>query len=308
MHEAVTRQFLLLAFYLSWIPVDVAELLLGEMVAAGMAGQTGVRIVGQLGFNPGWKKWGPYCGLLVDWCNSPGADAVSAFVAFNLRDMQLALHRDKGDVNVGRVVFNLGGGGVVNLKCDEELCYGLDHGWGYFIGPVASGKAPVTDGVFCRHSVGIQPGFSQPHSGMVATCSLIIDVNSTTWNVSAPPPPSLWPPPISPLILDDWVLLRGDLPQNCKGWVSVAWKQKAARVEANQPPTQRDKKLQAGRVATGRAVSEAWKQKAARVEANQPPTQRDKKLQAGKVAAALTLKRQVANASGLLGYEDTMRS
>ncbi|GFH06929.1 hypothetical protein HaLaN_01651 [Haematococcus lacustris] len=31
-------------------------------------------------------------------------------------------HKDSGNVNVGRVVFNLGGGGVVNLRCgDEEL-------------------------------------------------------------------------------------------------------------------------------------------------------------------------------------------
>ncbi|GFH33470.1 hypothetical protein HaLaN_32849 [Haematococcus lacustris] len=38
--------------------------------------------------------------------------------------MQLDWHRDKGNVNVGRLVFNLGGGGVVNLKCvGEDLCF-----------------------------------------------------------------------------------------------------------------------------------------------------------------------------------------
>ncbi|GFH19675.1 hypothetical protein HaLaN_16657 [Haematococcus lacustris] len=126
MHEAVTRQFVLLAFYLSWLPLDVAEILLGEMVAAGMAEKAGVRIVGQLGLGPGWETWGPYCGL----------------------------HRDRGNVNVGRVVFNLGGGGVVNLHCgDEELSYWLEHGWGYFMGPIASGKAHVSDDLFCQHSV-----------------------------------------------------------------------------------------------------------------------------------------------------------
>ncbi|KAL6745518.1 hypothetical protein V8C86DRAFT_3123411 [Haematococcus lacustris] len=125
-------------------------------------------------------------------------------------------HKDSRNVNVERVVFNLGGGNVVNLRCgDEELCYWLAHGWGYFIGPVASGKAPVSDGLF-----------------------------------------------------------------------SVV----------------------AGGRAAGRAHSEAWKEKAAREEANLPPTPRDKKLQAGRAAATFIRKRKIENASGLLGYQDTMRS
>ncbi|GFH06346.1 hypothetical protein HaLaN_00961 [Haematococcus lacustris] len=90
--------------------------------------------------------------------------------------------------------------------------------------------------------------------------------------------------------------------------LSEAWKEKAAREEANVPPTQRDKQLQAGVVAAGRALSEAWKEKAAREEANLPPTQRNKQLQAGRAAAALTRKRKIENDSGLLGYQDTMRS
>ncbi|GFH09404.1 hypothetical protein HaLaN_04533 [Haematococcus lacustris] len=175
MHDAVTRQFVLLAFYLSWLPIDVAEILLSEMVTARVARHTGVRITGQLGLRPGWETWGPYCGLVVDWCKRLGVEVVKAFVAFNLSDQQLRWvggrfeHKDSGNVNVGRVVVNLGGG-------------------------------------------------------------------------------------------------------------------------------------------AGRALSEAWKEKAAREDANLPPTQRDKQLQAGRAAAALTRKRKIENASGLLGYQDTMRS
>ncbi|KAL6762926.1 hypothetical protein V8C86DRAFT_2509167, partial [Haematococcus lacustris] len=124
-----TRQFLLLAFYLSWLPIDAAEILLGEMVAARGARHTGVRIVGQLGLRPGWETWGPYCGLVVDWCKGLGVEVVNAFVAFNLSDQQVRWHKDSGNVNVERVVFNLGGGGVVNLRCgDEKLCYWFAHG------------------------------------------------------------------------------------------------------------------------------------------------------------------------------------
>ncbi|GFH16253.1 hypothetical protein HaLaN_12637, partial [Haematococcus lacustris] len=47
-----------------------------------------------------------------------------------------------------RVVFNLGGGGVMKFRCGDEELYWLPHGWGYLIGPVASGKAPVRDGLF----------------------------------------------------------------------------------------------------------------------------------------------------------------
>ncbi|GFH09057.1 hypothetical protein HaLaN_04129 [Haematococcus lacustris] len=49
MHEAVTRQFELLVSYLSWLPLDVAEHLLSEMVTAGVARRIGVRITGQSG-------------------------------------------------------------------------------------------------------------------------------------------------------------------------------------------------------------------------------------------------------------------
>ncbi|KAL6745052.1 hypothetical protein V8C86DRAFT_3151791 [Haematococcus lacustris] len=194
-------------------------------------------------------------------------------------------HKDKGDVNVGRAVFNLGGGGVVGLRCGgEEQHYSLEHGDGYFMGPMASGKAPVSDGLFCRHSVGIQPGFRQPLSGSVATCSLVLDVHATTWSVSPPPPPSPLPLPVSPRIWNDWVALRDSL-QTCWGGFAEGWRQKAARKEANQPPTPRDTRLQAGVEAGGRAnrviVAEAWRQKAARKEANQPPTPRDTRLQAG---------------------------
>ncbi|GFH19532.1 hypothetical protein HaLaN_16489 [Haematococcus lacustris] len=89
MHEAVTRQFKLLALYLPWFPLDVAEHLLSEMVTAGVARHVGVRITGQLGLRPGWETWGPYCGLVVDWCKRQGVDVVSAFVTFNLSDQQL---------------------------------------------------------------------------------------------------------------------------------------------------------------------------------------------------------------------------
>ncbi|GFH10780.1 transposon Tf2-2 polyprotein, partial [Haematococcus lacustris] len=227
----------------------------------------------------------------------------------------------QGQRECERWTFNLGGGGVVNLRCgDEELCYRLEHGWGYFIGPVASGKAPVTDGLFCQHSVGIQPGFSQPRSGMVATCSLVIDVNLTTWNVSAPPPPSLLPPPMAAgrAWKEKAARVEADLPPTPRdiqlqaGLVaarrahSEAWKEKAARVEANLPPTPRDIQLQARLVTARRAHNEAWKEKAARVEANLPPTPRDIQLHAGRAAAALTRKRKIENTSGLLGYQDTM--
>ncbi|KAJ9512765.1 hypothetical protein QJQ45_019061 [Haematococcus lacustris] len=207
-------------------------------------------------------------------------------------------HKDRGDVNVGRAVFNLGGGGVVGLRCGgEDQHYSLEHGDGYFMGPIASGKAPVSDGLFCRHSVGIQPGFRQPLSGSVATCSLVIDVHATTWSVSPPPPPSPLPLPVSPRIWKDWVALRDSL-QACWGVVAEAWRQKAAREEANQPPTPRDTRLQAGVEAGGRAngvvVAEAWRQKAAREEANQPPTPRDTRLQAGVEAGGRAMKEKAA--------------
>ncbi|KAJ9520744.1 hypothetical protein QJQ45_007613 [Haematococcus lacustris] len=217
--------------------------------------------------------------------------------------------KTQGQRECERWTFNLGGGGVVNLRCgDEELCYRLEHGWGYFIGPVASGKAPVTDGLFCQHSVGIQPGFSQPRSGMVATCSLVIDVNLTTWNVSAPPPPSLLPPPMAAgrAWKEKAARVEADLPPTPRdiqlqaGLVaarrahSEAWKEKAARVEANLPPTPRDIQLQARLVTARRAHNEAWKEKAARVEANLPPTPRDIQLHAGRAAAALTRKLNAA--------------
>ncbi|KAL6752710.1 hypothetical protein V8C86DRAFT_2748590 [Haematococcus lacustris] len=295
------------------------------MVTARVARKVGVRITGLLGLHPGWETWGPYSGLIVDWCKRLGVEVVKAFVAFNLSDQQLKWHKDRGDVNVGRVVVNLGGGGLVNLRCgNETLHYRLPQGWAYFIGPVASGKAPVSDGLFCRHSVGIQPHFRQPRSGMVATCSLVLDVNTTTWTVSAPPEPSLLSAPLllsscilHPLILHDWVILRDSL-QSCQfaRATAEAWKEKAGREEANLLPTQRDIQLQAGVVAAGRAggraTAEAWKEKADREEANMLPTQRDIQLQAGVVARARglreALKRKIENPSGLLGYEDTMRS
>ncbi|GFH07303.1 hypothetical protein HaLaN_02085 [Haematococcus lacustris] len=38
------------------------------------------------------------------------------------------MHRDKGNVNVGRLVFNLGGGGVVNLNMAwQEKAASLDN-------------------------------------------------------------------------------------------------------------------------------------------------------------------------------------
>ncbi|KAL6746227.1 hypothetical protein V8C86DRAFT_2949970, partial [Haematococcus lacustris] len=147
-----SRQFVLLAFYLSWLPTDVAESLLNEMVTARVARKVGVRITG----HPGWETWGPYSGLIVDWCKRLGVEVVKAFVAFNLSDQQLEWHKDRGDVNVGRVVVNLGGGGLVNLRCgNETLHYRLPHGWAYFIGPVASGKAPVSDG-WAGHCRGLE--------------------------------------------------------------------------------------------------------------------------------------------------------
>ncbi|KAJ9522886.1 hypothetical protein QJQ45_023680, partial [Haematococcus lacustris] len=188
------------------------------------------------------------------------------------------------DVNVGRVVFNLGGGGVVGLRCDgEDQHYSLEHGDGYYMGPIASGKAPVSNGLFCRHSVGIQPGFRQPLSGLVATCSLVLDVHATTWSVRPPPPPSPLPLPVPPRIWKDWVALRDSL-QACLGGTAEVWREKAAREEADQPPTPRDTRLQAavqaGGRATGVVTAKAWREKAAREEADQPPTPRDTRLQA----------------------------
>ncbi|GFH25518.1 hypothetical protein HaLaN_23497 [Haematococcus lacustris] len=255
MHEAFTRQFVLLALYLSWLPLDVAEHLLSEMVTTGVARRVGVRITWQLGLRPGWETWGPCCGLVVDWCKRLGVDAVSAFVAFNLSDQQLKWvgdrfgHKDGGNMNVGRVVFNLGGGDVVKLRCgDEEL---------------------------------------------------------------APPGPSPLPLPLFPLIWHDWVTLRDNLPRcRFRGGEGTAefWKEKAGREAANLPPTPRDKQLQAGVVAAGRAGREAWKEKAGREAANLPPTPRDKQLQAGLVAGALAVERKRKTASALLGYLDNMRS
>ncbi|KAL6757839.1 hypothetical protein V8C86DRAFT_3135095 [Haematococcus lacustris] len=94
------------------------------------------------------------------------------------------------------------------------------------------------------------------------------------------------------------------------------WKEKAGREEAGMPATQRDIQLQAAVVAAGRAggraFAEAWKEKAGREEASMPATQRDIQLQAAVVARARglreALKRKIENPSGLLGYEDTMRS
>ncbi|KAJ9507927.1 hypothetical protein QJQ45_021274, partial [Haematococcus lacustris] len=37
-------------------------------------------IKGQLGLSPGWETWGPYCGLVVDWCKGLGVEVVNAFV------------------------------------------------------------------------------------------------------------------------------------------------------------------------------------------------------------------------------------
>ncbi|GFH32849.1 hypothetical protein HaLaN_32137 [Haematococcus lacustris] len=172
------------------------------MMTADAGMHVGVRITGQLGLRPDWPVWGPYCGLLVNWCKGLGVGVANAFVAFNLDDRQLKWvsgrfeHKDIGNVDVGRVVVNLGGGGVVNIRCGgEEQCHWLPHGWAYFMGPVASGKLPVRPGLYCEHSVGIQPGFSQPWSRTVGTCSLIIDVNITIHSYNLGPAflPALWP-------------------------------------------------------------------------------------------------------------------
>ncbi|GFH24693.1 hypothetical protein HaLaN_22537 [Haematococcus lacustris] len=45
--------------------------------------------------------WGPYSGLIVDWCKRLGVAVVGAFVAFNLSDQQLRWHQNSGDVTVG---------------------------------------------------------------------------------------------------------------------------------------------------------------------------------------------------------------
>ncbi|KAL6750175.1 hypothetical protein V8C86DRAFT_2819835 [Haematococcus lacustris] len=227
---------------------------------------------GQLGLCPDWPVWGPYCGLLVNWCKGLGVRVANAFVAFNLDDRQLKWHKDSGDVDVGRVVVNLGGGGVVNLRCGgEKQCHWLPHGWAYFMGPVASGKLPVRPGLYCQHSVGIQPGFSQPWSRTVGTCSLIIDVNITSWNVSAPPSPSPLPFPLFPSFIWrhlSWFILRESLPISRRFQAQMlkaarttrrAWKDKAARKAAGHPPTLRDKQLHAKVVKAGRARAVAYK-------------------------------------------------
>ncbi|GFH09178.1 hypothetical protein HaLaN_04276 [Haematococcus lacustris] len=147
MHAAVKEQFVLIPCHIPWLPLAIAEQLLSELKTAGMAERVGVRITGDLGLAPGWIPWGPYSRLIVDRCKRLGVEVVAAFVAFNLSDHQLTWHKDRGDVNVGRAVFNLGGGGVVGLRCGgEDQHYSLEHGDGYFMGPIASGKAPVSDG------------------------------------------------------------------------------------------------------------------------------------------------------------------